>query len=129
MTAEPIRVHDELLRYDTVAKWVQRLSPIPPTRDRHLQVLARYCASEGTDPDELIALVQPDREAKLAAMRRLNKWVKTQAPAEIEQHDLQNSVRSFYLANGVNVVTKPYPDVYRRRPGNVPGPDGSDSYQ
>ena len=115
MATEPFSP-DELSRYATVVTWIARLPNIPTARQRHLQVLARFCAAEEADPDTLIARGLASRDEKLEAMRRLNRWVTTQESTERAQHEIQNSVRSFYLCNGVRVVTKPFPDVYRRAP-------------
>lgn len=105
---------DDLSRYPTVATWLSSLVAPPAARARQLAILGRFCAAEGSDPDSMIARGLDSREAKLDAMRRLRQWAATEGSSEREQHDLENVIRSFFITNGLRVLTKPYPDVYRR---------------
>jgi hypothetical protein len=107
-----------LADYASVSVWLQGLPPAPVVRQRHLQALAEFCAAEDSDPDALIEAGRAGRDNKHDAMRRLRAWVATRDCTERERHDLENAVRSFYIANGLRVLTKPYADVYRRSPGN-----------
>jgi len=79
-----------------------------------LQILQQFCEAEGKDPDTIIAEARGDRAEKIDYMRHLRRFVKTLTPNPVLAHDYENIVRSFFINNGARVVTRPYPDVYRR---------------
>ena len=79
-----------------------------------LHVVQEFCKAEGKDPDEIIAEARGDRAEKIDYMRRLKRFVKTLTANPTVAHDYENIIRSFFINNGVRVVTKPYPDVYNR---------------
>jgi hypothetical protein len=47
-------------------------------------------------------------------MRSLKQWVKTYASEGRERHEAENAVRSFFIANGMRVIAKPFRDVYHK---------------
>jgi hypothetical protein len=104
----------ELTEYSSVSRWLAGSMAPPSRRAQSLDVLRRFCAAEGADPDELIARGNQSRDAKNDIMRRLVKWVEAETDDERQRHEMQNTVRSFFIRNGLRVLTKPYPDVYRR---------------
>jgi len=109
----------ELTEYRTVSTWLAGSMAPPRQRAQWLEVLKAFCESEGTDPDGLIARGNESRDAKNEIMVHLIRWVKTQTDDENRRHDMQNVVRAFFIRNGLRVLTKPYPDVYRRRPAGA----------
>ena len=110
-----------LRRYQTVATWLASLPTVPSVQARHLKVLQRFCVAEWSDPDALIAAGQESRDAKNTTMRRLRRWAEAETSSDRERHDLENVVRSFFISNGLRVLTKPYPDVYRRPAASANG--------
>ena len=104
----------DISRYQSVTTWLSSLPGTPSLRARQLGILRRFCAAAGSDPDAMIARGLGSRDAKLEAMRRLHQWAEAETSRERERHDLQNVVRSFFITNGLRVLTKPYPDVYGR---------------
>ena len=114
----------EISGYATVQRWMGSgtVDPISARlRRRALDVLMRFCAHQNIDPDAMIAAASMDRHVKNDFMRALKDWVKTYANNERERHDAENAVRSFFIANGLRVITKPYLDVYNR-PGSGGAP-------
>lgn len=106
----------DLTEYRSVARWLSG-SVAPPARRRQwLDALRGFCEAEGSDPDALISEGLQSQQAKNEVMKRLVVWVKSRTDDENTQHDLQNAVRGFFIRNGLRVLTKPYPDVYKRRP-------------
>jgi hypothetical protein len=83
-------------------------------RRRELVVVADFCAHQQSDPDTMIAKATANREIKNEYMRSLKAWVRTYAAEGRERHDAENAVRSFFIANGMRVIAKPYSDVYHR---------------
>jgi hypothetical protein len=80
---------------------------------RNLKVLADFCENQKSDPDAIIAAAA-NRECKNNFMRALKNWIKTYESAEERRHDAENTVRLFFITNGLRVITKPYSDVYNR---------------
>lgn len=105
----------DLTQYKTVATWLAGSVAPPSRRAQWLDILRRFCEAEGKDPDALVVEGLSSQAAKNEVMKRLIAWVKTQTDSENQQHELQNVVRGFYIRNGLRVLTKPYPDVYKRR--------------
>jgi hypothetical protein len=83
-------------------------------RRRNLQVLADFCLHQKTDPDVMIAAAAASREVKNEFLRALKNWIKANIKDEGNRHEAENAVRSFFIVNGLRVITKPYSDVYHR---------------
>jgi len=83
-------------------------------RKRELVVLTDFCEYQQTDPDTMISTAQADRNVKNEYMRSLKQWVAKYAPEGRERHEAENAVRSFFIANWMRVIAKPYSDVYQR---------------
>ena len=105
----------ELTEYKTVQLWMA--GPVDSMQARlrrhNLRVLSDFCVHRNIDPDAMIAAAAT-RDAKNDFMRVLKNWVKTYVTDERDRHDAENAVRSFFIANGLRVITKPYSDVYHR---------------
>jgi hypothetical protein len=111
------QLKSDLTSYGTVATWLSGTVAPPARRAQWLETLRGFCEAEGKDPDQLITEGLQSQEAKNEIMKRLVRWAKTQSDDERQQHDMQTAVRGFFIRNGLRVLTKPYPDVYKRRPG------------
>jgi hypothetical protein len=111
-----LELKSDLTSYGTVANWLSGSVAPPSRRAEWVEVLRQFCEAEGKDPDALIAEGLQSQESKNEIMKRLVRWVKTQTDDENKQHDIQTVVRGFFIRNGLRVLTKPYPDVYKRRP-------------
>jgi hypothetical protein len=83
-------------------------------RRRELAVLSEFCAHQRSDPDTIISSALADRDVKNEYMRSLKQWVTTYAAEGRDRHEAENAVRSFFIANGMRVIAKPYRDVYTR---------------
>ena len=106
-----------LTDYSSVAAWMGSVSTDPiraRIRRREIVVLEAFCAAQHADPDTIISEARADREVKNEYMRSLKKWVSTYAPEGRERHEAENAIRSFFIANGMRVIAKPYQDVYRK---------------
>jgi hypothetical protein len=111
-----------LTDYSSVACWMGSASTDPiraRIRRRELAVLADFCAQQQKDPDTIIAAARADRDVKNDYMRSLKKWVTTYAAEGRERHEAENAVRSFFIANGMRVIAKPYSDVYHRNGSEI----------
>lgn len=111
-----VELQSDLTQYKTVFNWLAGSVAPPSRRAQWMDVLRRFCEAEGKDPDALVAEGHESQAAKNEVMKRLVAWVRTQSDSENQQHELQNVVRGFFIRNGLRVLTKPYPDVYKRRP-------------
>jgi len=106
-----------LTDYSSVASWMGSATTDPiraRLRRRELVVLADFCAHQQSDPDTIIAKATANRDAKNDYMRSLKEWVRSYAAEGRERHEAENAVRSFFIANGMRVIAKPYSDVYHR---------------
>jgi len=104
-----------LTDYSSVACWMGSASTDPiraRIRRRELVVLEAFCAEQRNDPDTIIAAARADRHVKNEYMRSLKRWVADYAPDGRERHEAENAIRSFFIANGMRVIAKPYRDVY-----------------
>jgi hypothetical protein len=107
----------DITSYATVKLWTGAVASDPIAarlRRREQKVLADFCAHTGKDPDALIAESTSERDTKNDYMRTLKRWVPTYATDERARHEAENAVRSFFMANGLRVITKPFADVYRK---------------
>ena len=103
--------------YSSVACWMGSAATDPiraRIRRREIVVLADFCEYQQKDPDTIIAGARADRDVKNEYMRSLKQWVAKYAPEGRERHEAENAVRSFFIANGMRVIAKPYRDVYNR---------------
>ena len=109
---------DELRDQETVKRWIANVDARFHLSEcewqERLTILAEFCADQGMDPDAIIAEARADRAQKINHMRRLRHWVAAAGLDDRRAHDRQNVIRSFFINNGARVITKPYPDVYRR---------------
>jgi hypothetical protein len=106
-----------LTDYSSVACWMGSASTDPiraRIRRRELVVLADFCEYQQDDPDTIIATARASRDVKNEYMRSLKQWVAKYADEGRERHEAENAVRSFFIANGMRVIAKPYSDVYRK---------------
>jgi len=111
-----------LTDYSSVACWMGSASSDPiraRIRKRELVVLADFCDYQQNDPDTIIAAARADRDVKNEYMRSLKQWVAKYKPAGRERHEAENAVRSFFIANGMRVIAKPYSDVYHRNGSEI----------
>jgi hypothetical protein len=111
-----------LTDYSSVAAWMGSASTDPiraRIRKRELVVLEAFCEYQQNDPDTIIATARADRDVKNEFMRSLKQWVAKYAPEGRERHEAENAVRSFFIANGMRVIAKPYSDVYRRNGSEI----------
>jgi hypothetical protein len=107
----------DISEYSSVQRWMGSGTGDPiqaRLRQQAVDVLTRFCAHQNTDPDTMIAAASKDRHVKNEFMRALKDWIKSYANNERKRHDAENVVRSFFIANGLRVITKPYLDVYNR---------------
>jgi hypothetical protein len=103
--------------YSSVSCWMGSASTDPiraRLRRRELVVLTDFCVHQQVDPDTMIATATANRDSKNDYMRSLKQWAKSYAPDGRAQHEAENAVRSFFIANGLRVIAKPYRDVYHR---------------
>jgi hypothetical protein len=106
-----------LTDYSSVSGWMGSATADPiraRLRGRELAVLADFCAHQRSDPASIIASALADRDVKNEYMRSLKQWVKTYAPEGRDRHEAENAVRSFFIANGMRVIAKPFRDVYHK---------------
>jgi hypothetical protein len=106
----------EIIDYTTVQRWMgsKSVDPIQATwRRRNLQVLADFCLHQKTDPDAMI-IAAANQDNRNDFMRSLKKWIKIYENSEDRRDDPENAVRSFFIGNGLRVLTRPYLDVYNR---------------
>ncbi|HVW33360.1 MAG TPA: hypothetical protein VHL53_12535 [Acidimicrobiia bacterium] len=111
-----------LTDYSSVVAWMGSVSTDPiraRIRQRELVVLGDFCRYQQQDPDTIISTAQADRDVKNGYMRSLKQWVAKYAPEGRERHEAENAVRSFFIANGMRVIAKPYSDVYRRNGSGI----------
>lgn len=111
-----------LTDYSSVACWMGSAATDPiraRIRRRELVVLEAFCDHQQNDPDTIIAAARANRDVKNEYMRSLKQWVAKYAPEGRERHEAENAVRSFFIANGMRVIAKPYSDVYHRAQSEI----------
>jgi hypothetical protein len=107
----------DLTQFASVRHWVgeSKGDPIQARlRRRQLAVLAAFCEHRQSDPDAIVAESTASRQVKNDHMRELRKWVPTYAEGDRARHEAEAAVRSFFIANGLRVLTKPFRDIYHR---------------
>lgn len=116
--------------YDSVRTWLRAasrttLAPAAPAEEGRLQTLADFLTVAGVDPDTLIERSRDTapngRAVRDDYLRLLKRWVSGTTGTIVQQVRQENAVRGFFIANGIRVRTKPYPDVYHRGPGRPGG--------
>jgi hypothetical protein len=112
----------DLRDYKTVQRWLEPGSargfqPVPEDPQAKLAVLAEFCAHIGVDPDTLIAtctdLIPTGQAQRNQHLKSLKQWVAAQNLPDGKATRMENTVRGFFIKNGIKVMTRPYADVYR----------------
>ncbi|HEY3603396.1 MAG TPA: hypothetical protein VGL04_01895 [Sporichthyaceae bacterium] len=113
----------DLRDYKTVQKWLEDppgrgFQPVKPDPQAKLAVLAEFCAHIGVDPDTLIAtctdLIPSGKGERNKQLKSLKVWVGAKELPDSKATKLENTVRGFFIKNGIKVMTRPYSEVYRR---------------
>lgn len=114
--------------YQTVQRWLavpadRGFQPVREDPTAKLEVLEKFCAHIGVDPDTLIAtttdLVPTGQAERNKQLKALKAWIKAQELPDTKATKVENQIRGFFIKNGVKVMTRPYGDVYRRSPGEL----------
>ncbi len=96
--------------------------PVKEDPQKKVDILGAYCTYIGVDPDTLIDtctdLVSGGTAQRNVHLKSLKVWVGTLGLAEGAATRTENTVRGFFIKNGIKVMTKPYGDVYRKGPGS-----------
>lgn len=115
-------------QYKTVQRWLEEpagrgFQPVREDPTAKVEVLEKFCAHIGVDPDTLIAtttdLVPTGKGERNKQLKALKTWIKAQELSDARATKLENQIRGFFIKNGVKVMTRPYADVYRRGPGEL----------
>ena len=118
----------ELREYKSVQKWIQDdpgrgFQPVREDPQRKIDILDGFCARIGVDPDTLIAtctdLIPTGQAERNKHLKTLKVWVAEHQLSESAATRMENTVRGFFIKNGIKVMTRPYADVYRRSPGRA----------
>lgn len=109
---------DDIERQESVRRWMERTPPTRPLRVRRLGLLADFCTHVDRGPDALVSEAsEGGRPALNIRLKQLKEWLAERPDlTERTRHDADTDVRSFFIANGFKVLTKPYADVYHRGP-------------
>jgi hypothetical protein len=111
-----------LREYKTVQKWLEPGSargfqPVREDPEAKLAVLAEFCAHIDVDPDTLIAtctdLIPTGQAERNKQLKSLKQWVAAKELPDGTATRMENTVRGFFIKNGIKVMTRPYADVYR----------------
>jgi hypothetical protein len=114
--------------YKTVQRWLEEpvgrgFQPVREDPTAKADILEKFCAHIGVDPDTLIAtttdLVPTGKAERNKQLKALKVWIKAQELPDARATKLENQIRGFFIKNGVKVMTRPYGDVYRRSPGEL----------
>ncbi len=114
--------------YKTVQNWLTEkpgrgFQPVREDPQAKVEVLEKFCAHIGIDPDTLIAtctdLIPTGKAERNAALKALKGWIRSQELSDTRATKLENQIRGFFIKNGIKVMTRPYSDVYRRSPGDL----------
>ena len=93
--------------------------PVPDDPQAKLDVLAEFCAHIEVDPDTLIAtctdLIPTGQAERNKQLKALKQWVAAKDLSDAKATRMENTVRGFFIKNGIKVMTRPYADVYRPR--------------
>jgi hypothetical protein len=113
----------DLREYKTVQRWLEPGSargfqPVKEDPEAKLAVLAEFCAHIGVDPDTLIAtctdLIPTGQAERNKHLKSLKQWVAAKNLPDGKATRMENTVRGFFIKNGIKVMTRPYAEVYRR---------------
>jgi hypothetical protein len=114
--------------YRTVQRWLEEppgrgFQPVREDPTAKLDVLEKFCAHIGIDPDTLIAittdLVPTGQAERNKQLKALKQWIRDQELPDAKATKWENYIRGFFIKNGVKVLVRPYADVYRRSPGEL----------
>ena len=114
---------EDLRDYKTVQKWLEvpagrGSQPVREDPAVKLAILAEFCAHIGVDPDTLIAtctdLIPTGQAERNKHLKSLKVWVASKDLPDSKATKLENTVRGFFIKNGIKVMTRPYSEVYRR---------------
>jgi hypothetical protein len=114
--------------YQTVQRWLAEpadrgFQPVREDPTAKLEVLEKFCAHIGVDPDTLIAtttdLVPTGQAERNKQLKALKQWIRAQELSDTRATKVENQIRGFFIKNGVKVLVRPYADVYRRSPGEI----------
>lgn len=117
----------EFREYKTVQRWLEEpagrgFQPVREDPTAKVEVLEKFCAHTGIDPDTLIAtctdLIPTGKAERNVQLKALKAWIKSQELSNTQATKLENQIRGFFIKNGIKVMTRPYADVYRRGPGD-----------
>jgi hypothetical protein len=112
--------------YKTVQRWLEEpagrgFQPVREDPTAKCEVLEKFCAHIGIDPDTLIAtctdLIPTGKAERNVQLKALKTWIKAQELPDTKATKMENQIRGFFIKNGIKVMTRPYADVYRRGPG------------
>lgn len=118
----------EFREYKTVQRWLEEppgrgFQPVREDPAAKLEVLEKFCAHVGVDPDTLIAtttdLVPTGKAERNKQLKALKTWVAAQELPDSKATKWENHIRGFFIKNGVKVLVRPYADVYRRSAGEI----------
>jgi hypothetical protein len=113
----------DLLDYATVQKWLAEppgrgFQPVREDPAAKVAVLAEFCAHIGVDPDTLIAtctdLVPTGKSERNKHLKSLKVWIASKELTDSRATKMENTIRGFFIKNGIKVMTRPYREVYRR---------------
>ncbi|HZE66165.1 MAG TPA: hypothetical protein VE081_06005 [Sporichthyaceae bacterium] len=113
---------NDLRDYASVQKWLEEPSgrgfqPVREDPQVKLDVLAEFCAHIEVDPDALIEtctdLIPTGQAERNKHLKSLKQWVAAKNLPDGQATRVENTVRGFFIKNGIKVMTRPYADVYR----------------
>jgi hypothetical protein len=114
---------EDLRSYKTVQNWLAEpkgrgFQPVREDPAVKVAVLAEFCAHIGVDPDTLIAtctdLISTGKAERNKHLKSLKVWIAAKELPDSKATKLENTVRGFFIKNGIKVMTRPYTEVYRR---------------
>ena len=114
---------EDLRDYQTVQKWLEvpagrGFQPVREDPAVKVAVLAEFCAHIGVDPDTLIAtctdLIPTGKAERNKHLKSLKVWIAGQQLSDSKATKTENTIRGFFIKNGIKVMTRPYSEVYRR---------------
>ncbi|MGQ0467060.1 MAG: hypothetical protein ACT4QG_17305 [Sporichthyaceae bacterium] len=108
----------------TVKKWLadppgRGFQPVKEDPAKKVAVLQGFCEHIGIDPDTLIAtctdLIPTGKAERNRQLKALKDWINSLPDlSETQRTKTENTVRGFFIKNGIKVMTRPYADVYRK---------------
>ena len=106
----------------SVQKWLAEppgrgFQPVREDPAKKVAVLAGFCEYIGVDPDTLAAtctdLIPTGQAERNKHLKSLKQWVAAKNLSDGQATRVENTVRGFFIKNGIKVMTRPYADVYR----------------